>query len=145
MNLNLSKVTIWSSALVITLAFTSCSKKPDAAVTAPVAPVEASPTDVVKAAPQAAVLIATQDLNPSALNGKVSEAQAAIKAKDYQKATSALSISQNSLSSLTADQLVAYNKAKAALAQSVIGAAAAGDPNAQTAMEKLRQDALYHR
>ena len=56
-----------------------------------------------------------------------------------------MSASQDSLGNLNADQLAAYNNAKGALAQQIISAAAAGDPAAKAAMEKMRQDALYHR
>lgn len=121
-----------------------CSKKqpapppPDTTTATNVAITQASPPVSHAATTQAAV-------KPSAMSDKVAEAKNAMKAKDYQKAAAALSISSQSLTAMSAEQIAAYNSAKNALAQQVIGAAAAGDPNAKAAMDKLREDALYHR
>ena len=116
-----------------------CSKKqpapppPDTTTATNVAITQASPPVSHAATTQAVV------------SDKVAEAKNAMKAKDYQKAAAALSISSQSLTAMSAEQIAAYNSAKNALAQQVIGAAAAGDPNAKAAMDKLREDALYHR
>jgi hypothetical protein len=133
----------WSASLIlVAMAFASCSKKP--ATPPPSTQVEAVPAAQTPASPPP-TQVAQQNLAASALNDKVSEAQAAMKARDFERAAAALSASQDSLGTLNADQLAAYNNAKGALAQQIISAAAAGDPAAKAAMEKMRQDALYHR
>jgi PBP1b-binding outer membrane lipoprotein LpoB len=131
-----------SSLMMIAMALTSCSKKP--ATPPPSAQIEAVPATQTPASPPP-IQVAQQNLAASALNDKVSEAQAAMKARDFERAAAAMSASQDSLGNLNADQLAAYNNAKGALAQQIISAAAAGDPAAKAAMEKMRQDALYHR
>jgi hypothetical protein len=73
----------------------------------------------------------------------VSEVNAALKAKDYQKAAGALSIPQQSALTMTPEQIEAYNNAKRSVAQQVIAAAAAGDPNAKAALAKMQEDAKY--
>jgi hypothetical protein len=133
----------WPSLLMmVAMALTGCSKKP--ATPPPSAQIEAVPAAQTPASPPAAQ-VAQQNLATSALNDKVSEAQAAMKARDFERAAAALSASQDSLGNLNAEQLAAYNNAKGALARQIISAAAGGDPAAKAAMEKMRQDALYHR
>jgi hypothetical protein len=134
---------VWLCSLMLAaIVSAGCSKKP-------AAPPAATAVDALPGAQTLTSPPATgetpQNLAPSELNGKVAEALAALKAKDFKKAVDALTVSQDALVKLNADQLAAYNNAKSALARQVISAAAAGDPAAQAAMEKMRQDALYHR
>lgn len=74
------------------------------------------------------------------MNDNIAEAKAALQAKNYEKAAAALAAPPQS-----ADQVEAYNRAKGALVMQVNAAAAAGDPQAKAVLEKMRQDALYHR
>jgi hypothetical protein len=104
----------------------------DAAADAP--PVANADTQV---APPPAV-----DASAVGVDSKIAEANAALKAKEFDKALAAFSVPLQSLGPMTGDQLVAYNSAKAAFSQQVIAAAAAGDPKAQAALAILRQNAF---
>jgi hypothetical protein len=122
-----------------------CSKKQpsapptDTTATTNVTATPVQPLTVAQAVPaQAAV-------DPSEVGGKIMEAKTAMTTRDYTKAATALSLPQTTIATMSASQIAAYTSAKNALARSVVAAAAAGDPNAKAAMEKLRQDALYHR
>jgi hypothetical protein len=79
-------------------------------------------------------------VDPSEVAEKMSEAKAALTTHDYQKADEALSVPQKTISALTANQLAAYNSAKNSLAQSVVAAANAGDPNAKAVLQKMYQE-----
>jgi hypothetical protein len=112
-----------------------CSKKSPAPAASAPAPAEAT-TDTVRAPATAAAAASS----PAVGNQQLAEAKAAMQAKNYEKAAMVLAKPPQ-----TADQAVAYNRAKGALAQQVMAAAAAGDPQAKAVLEKMRQDALYHR
>lgn len=120
----------------------SCSKKeatpatPNAATTAEAPPV-ASPAPAAQLAPPS-----SQD--SPAVDARIAEAQAAMKAKDYEKAATALSISGRTPAGMTGQQLMSLNSAKANMQSQIAAAAAAGDPKAKAAYEMLRQRALNH-
>jgi predicted NBD/HSP70 family sugar kinase len=46
---------------------------------------------------------------------------------------------------MTGEQLMAHNSAVADLYKQAAAAAAAGDPKAKAVLEKMKQDAMYHR
>ena len=117
-----------------------CSKEKPPTPTADTSAVTNATVAVSQVAPspQAAV-------DPTEVGGKITEANTALTAKDYTKAATVLSLPQTTIAAMNANQVAAYTSAKNALARSVVAAATAGDPNAKAAMEKLRQDALYHR
>jgi hypothetical protein len=125
---------------------TGCGKKPpetppvatadtNTAVVDAQAPPPVSPT---APAPQAAV-------DPSEVGGKVAEAKAALTSKDYDKASTALSVPDTTIAALTPDQRAAYYNAKNSMTHSVIAAALAGDPKAKAVVAKMQDDALHHR
>jgi hypothetical protein len=128
------------AALVVVLCAltTGCSKKSDApAATAPVT-TDATP------APADASQPASPPANLSSVNGQIAEANAALQAKDYVRAAEALTITPQSPGPQTSEQVIAFNKLKGAVQSQMIAAAAAGDPQAKAALDKLRLDAMYH-
>lgn len=113
-----------------------CSKKLESQSTPP-------PPETTTAATPAPAPVKTT-VSAAQINDKVSTAQEAIRLKDYSKAADALEVSQTTVATMNADQLAAYNKAKQSLARQVVAGAAAGDPVAKAAMDKMRQAASYH-
>ena len=127
----------FSLAFLIVFLFslaTGCSKKTD--TPAATAPTATDATAVVQAAPSNV----QPSANSTAINSQIAEANVAMQTKDYEKARTALSIQPQS-----ADQVAAYNRAKGVLEMQVRAAAAAGDPNAKAALEKIQQDYSNHR
>jgi hypothetical protein len=129
--------------MLLLAATMSCSKKPTAATdtattaeTPPAAPQAASPAIQAAAQPSGDV---------AAPNTKVVEAQTALKAKDYERAAAALSMDRRAPVAMTGEQLMAHNSAVADLYKQAAAAAAAGDPKAKAVLEKMKQDAMYHR
>ena len=121
----------------------SCSKKEATSVTPIAADAPAT------ASPAAAAAAATQPAPPAsgdsrAVDARIAEAQAAMKARDYERAATALAISRATPVSMTAQQLMSINSEKANMVNQLSAAAAAGDPKAKATLEMLRQRALNH-
>jgi hypothetical protein len=132
-------------ACVIALAIVaiSCSKKEAAPAVVPSTANTA--TDPSPATPQPAVMDTRPIEDASALNARIAAAQAAMKAKDYERAASTLTISHQSPVPMTGDQLMTYNSAMASQQNQIAAAAAAGDPKAKAVYEAMRQRASEHR
>lgn len=72
----------------------------------------------------------------------ISEARAAMKAKDYDKAIAAVSVSPQTSIPMTGQQLMSLNSAKADVQNQLAAAAAAGDAKAKAAYEALRRRSM---
>ena len=139
-------------AFLITLlvvATMSCSKKQTAATDTAIT-AETPQTALQAAQPAEQPITAIQaPAQPTkdmpAPNTSVSEAQTALKAKDYERAAAALSITPRTPVAMTGEQLMSHNKAVADLYSQASAAAAAGDAKAKAVLEKMRKDAMYHR
>ena len=120
----------------------SCGKKAAAPAAAPSTADTATPAP---ATPQPAPTDTRPIDDASAINARIAAAQAAMKAKDYEQAAAALTISRQAPVPMTGDQLMTYNSAMASLQGQIAAAAAAGDPKAKAVYEAMRQRALEHR
>ncbi len=123
-----------SLALTLLLAVSSCGKK-EASAPAPdpvaAAPATAAPAGAAPVAPtQTAVL-------PDA---RLAESQAALKARDYDKAAAALIAVQRA--KLNDQQAAAAAAQMRQLQSSLAEAVASGDPRAKAAADRLRQSAM---
>lgn len=84
-----------------------------------------------------------EDTRP--VNSRVAEAEAALKAKDYERAAAAVTAPRQADVPITGEELMSLNKAQGEVINQLAAAAAAGDPKAKAAYEKMRQRALYRR
>lgn len=93
------------------------------------------------AAPAPAVTTAEQ----ANIDARVAAAKAAMQAKDYAKAQSALFVPVNRLAPtpMTGQQLMSLNDAKAAYLNQLTAAAVAGDANAKATLQSIQQQ-QYH-
>ncbi len=80
--------------------------------------------------------------NSAAPDAMISEARAAMKAKDYDKAIAAVSVSPQTSIPMTGQQLMSLNSAKADVQNQLAAAAAAGDAKAKAAYEALRRRSM---
>ena len=123
-------------ALVIVAAVGGCSKTEEPAATARVAPADAvpgaaAPTPV--AAPTAAEIADAQRA--------FAESDAALKAREYKKAVEALIAAQQQR--LTEQQSLQSRNRMIQMQSALASAAASGDPNAQAAIQRLREAAIH--
>ena len=119
--------------LAIAALFTGCKKQAESQSPPPPAPDAAQP-----AAPaQPAAAPAVQNVAPDA---KLTEAQTAMKAHDYEKAVDALLAVQRQRQ-LSEQQAALYQSQMRALQRDLAGALARGDPAAKAAADKLRASA----
>lgn len=116
------------SAVLISL-LTGCSK--EAEVPAP-SPEVAPAVQQAQPAPAAAI--------PSAPDGRLTESQAALKARDYDKAAEALIALQRA--KLNEQQAALAAAQMRQLQSSLADALASGDPRAKAAADRLRQSAM---
>jgi hypothetical protein len=121
----------------VLLAASGCSKKQEPAVTqnAPVPQTPGSPQTPTAQPPE----------NNMPADARLAEAQAAMKAKDYERAINTLAIPRQPAAPMTAQQMMDIHNAQISMQNQIAEAAAAGDPKAKAAYEALRQRSLYHR
>lgn len=120
-----------SLALTLLLSVSSCGKKAPATDPVAAAPATAAPAGTAPVAPtQTAVL-------PDA---HLAESQAALNARDYDKAAAALIAVQRA--KLNDQQAAAAAAQMRQLQGSLAAAVASGDPRAKAAADRLRQSAM---
>ena len=122
----------WLCLLALALSFTACSKKAESPPVPP--PTTDAPSQAAPAQPAAPV---AQSAVPDA---KLTEAQAAMKTRDYEKAVDALMAVQRQRQ-LSEQQAALYHAQMQALQRDLAGAVARGDPAAKAAADKLRASA----
>ena len=136
---------VFFASLIAALAV-SCSKKEDTAAV-PVAPPQDAPVAEQPVAAQAAapqqVEAAAQPIQDAPPQVMVSEAQAAIKAKNFERAQAILQSNPRTPVPMTGEQLMARNQAIGDLYKQASAAAAAGDPRAKAVLEKMKRDAEH--
>jgi PBP1b-binding outer membrane lipoprotein LpoB len=126
------------TAAIAILALAGCSKKSEpstqADATTATAATNANPTDQGQAAaPVQAAPSRPLDFKPI---------QAAVQAKQYDKAAEDLIALQRA--PLTPEQSAALQNQMRAFQRSLISAVSSGDPNAQAAIQRLREAAAHH-
>ena len=127
------------SVTAIFLVLSGCSKKQQTGVTENATASESTPSASAGAPSVAAT---PENISPEA---RVAQAQAAARAKDYERAMNALALPQQPTTSMTGQELMNIHNAQVDLQNQIAAAAAAGDPKAKAALEAMRQRALYHR
>ena len=107
----------------------------------PASPPSATPVAPTASAPAAAA----RPNQPTAVENQktFAEAEAAMKAKDYQKAVEAALVLQQQ-KQLSEAQAQAARNQMVRLQQQLAGAVLSGDPNAKAAADRLRQAAAHH-
>jgi hypothetical protein len=123
--------------LIVSVAIIGCSKKQE--TSAAIAPASSSDTNAQAATPvvSAANIPASTDVNQS-----LADADAALKAQQYDRAVQSLLAVQNQ-KQLTDQQAQEARTKMAALQHNLAAASAAGDPNAKAAGEILRRSAMH--
>ena len=122
-------------ALVV-LWLAGCSKAKTESAPAPPPPVSTAPATSPAPPPVAAAPAIAPDTG-------LSQAQAALKARDYETAADTLLALQQSRR-LTEAQAAATADQMRQLQSALVGAIARGDPKAQAAAEKLRRASMHH-
>ena len=130
------------AVVVLAAAAAGCSKKeqPPTTVTPPGTQTSQAAGEAQAAAPAAP----PAQENYATVDAGLAQAQAAMKAKEYDRAVNTLSSLRTGATPMTGQQLMQVNRAQIDLQNQLSAAAAAGDPRAKAAYEMLRQRALYH-
>jgi hypothetical protein len=131
-----------SLIVLSSLFLVSCGKKEVSQAVPPPEPVAEAPAAVSAPAPSP-VPQPNQDNTP--MDTRISEAKAAMKAKNYDKAIEAVSIPQRTVMPMTGEQLNLFNNTKADVINQLLAAAAAGDAKAKAAFEELRRRSMQNR
>lgn len=118
--------------LVLAVVMAGCSKKTEEPA-AVVPPTEGAAATAPAAGPSAAEIAESQRM--------FAEADAALKAREYQKAVESLLAAQQKR--LTDEQSAQSRNRMIQLQSSLASAAASGDPNALAAIQRLRASATY--
>ena len=129
-----------TAVLAITL-MAGCGKKDSATTTVP----NSGPAPEAAAAPQPAAPVpanAPAPVRTANPNTSLADAQAAMQARDYEKAAAALLSVQNQRQPLTPEQGLAVRNQMIQLQQSLGSAVARGDPKAKAAAALLRQSSM---
>ena len=117
------------------LAAVSCSKKSESRATSEAAPAPEPPPAAAAAASPA--MQPTQDT--AAMDARIAEARAALKAKDYERAAAAITVPARTAVPMTGQQLMSLNSTKADVINQISAAAASGDAKAKAAYEAMRR------
>jgi|GEM_PF-2663747 len=135
MTKRLGKLFQVNTLLVLALS-AGCGKK---AAQAPAPETPAATAEAVPAAPAGT----PAPVQPAPGNASLADAQAAMKAGDFNRAATVLTTLQSPAARLTPEQAAAVQKQMQALQASLVGAAASGDPNAKAAIQRLRQASMH--
>ena len=138
-----SKIVAEFNRLALPLVFlgllaVGCGKKETTQVTPPAPGADTAPTTSATAPSPTG----PASENPAAPDAMILEAKAAMKAKDYDKAIAAVSVSPQTTVPMTGQQLMSINSAKADVQNQLAAAAAAGDAKAKAAYEALRRRSM---
>ena len=136
----------WVSFILLfgaVLVFSSCKKK-TADAQMPAQAAETTPAPAVAAAPAADPGAAAMPQQPAPVintSAAISDANQALKAKDYQKAAATLIAVQQQ--PLTPQQAAAVHGQMVQLQGALAGAVASGDPNAKAAADRIRASTMH--
>ena len=126
------------AALSILIVSAGCKKKAPA-VDIPI------PVETTAAETAAHTAPAAQQVDPiTPVDSRIAEAQAALKAQDYERAAAALAIPPTAPVPMTGQQLMSLNAAKTDLINRLGAAAATGDPKAVAAYRAMQERLFGH-
>jgi hypothetical protein len=125
--------------VLITALVNGCGKKEPETVPAPAGETSTTVATQPASQPQAGAPAASTQ---ASVNSRLTDAQAAMKAKDYERAVATLLAVQNQRQPLSVEQAQAVRNQMVQLQQNVAAGVASGDPKAKAAAEMLRQSTM---
>jgi len=144
MNRHIIPALVFSLCLIVGLFAQGCGKKQpvatnDAPAPTPASPADAAATDPASPAPAPVAQTAAPVIDPKAT---VADAEAALKARDYERAAATL-LTIQARQQLSEQQAQAVHQRMAELQTSLASAVGSGDPKAIAAANLLRQAARH--